>query len=73
MFCLVNDAFRSFAQRSSILLGSVWAFCGPALVILVWVITADLSLFGPVATNHQHRHHGDHVSHGVFDSEHAEP
>jgi len=28
MFCLVNDAFRSFAQRSSILLGSAWAFCG---------------------------------------------
>ena len=38
-FCVVRDAFRSFAQRSSTLLGSAWAFGGAVLVILVWVIT----------------------------------
>src|SRR5262250_2365234 len=37
--CLVSDAFRGFAKRSSILLGSAWAFCGAVLVILVWLIT----------------------------------
>jgi len=25
-FCIVNDSFRIFARRSSILLGSAWAF-----------------------------------------------
>src|SRR5438874_7506669 len=39
IFCLVSDAFRCFAQRSSTLLGSAWAFCGAVLVILVWLIT----------------------------------
>ena len=39
MFCVVSDAFRCFAQRSSMLLGSSWAFCAAALVILVWLIT----------------------------------
>jgi low affinity Fe/Cu permease len=38
-FCVVRDAFRLFAQRSSILLGSAWAFSGAILVILVWLIT----------------------------------
>src|SRR5262249_28363904 len=38
-FCAVRDAFRSFAQRSSVLLGSAWAFGGAVLVILVWLIT----------------------------------
>ena len=38
-FCVVSDAFRLFAQRSSILLGSAWAFSGAVLVILVWLIT----------------------------------
>ena len=37
--CLVSDAFRGFAKRSAILLGSAWAFCGAVLVILVWLIT----------------------------------
>ena len=39
IFCIVSDAFRCFAQRSSTLLGSAWAFCGAVLVILVWLIT----------------------------------
>jgi low affinity Fe/Cu permease len=39
IFCAVSDAFRSFAHRSSILLGSAWAFCGAVLVIVVWLVT----------------------------------
>jgi low affinity Fe/Cu permease len=38
-FCVVADAFRYFAHRTSILLGSAWAFCGAVLVIVVWLIT----------------------------------
>src|SRR5262245_27673706 len=39
IFCVVRDAFRSFAHRSSNLLGSAWAFCGAVLVIVVWLVT----------------------------------
>ena len=39
VFCVVNDAFRVFARRSSIILGSAWAFAGAVLVILVWLLT----------------------------------
>ena len=38
-FCGVRDAFRSFAQRSSSVLGSAWAFCGAVLIILLWLVT----------------------------------
>jgi low affinity Fe/Cu permease len=38
-FCAVSDAFRVFARRSSIILGSAWAFAGAVLVIAVWLIT----------------------------------
>ena len=38
-FCIVRDAFRVFARRSAILLGSAWAFVGAVLVILVWILT----------------------------------
>jgi low affinity Fe/Cu permease len=38
-FCLVSDAFRVFARRSAIALGSAWAFAGAVLVIFVWIIT----------------------------------
>ena len=38
-FCVVSDAFRVFARRSSIMLGSAWAFAGAMLVILVWILT----------------------------------
>ena len=37
--CIVSDAFRIFARRSSIVLGSAWAFAGAVLVIVVWLIT----------------------------------
>ena len=39
IFCIVSDAFRGFAHRSSTLLGSAWAFCAAVLVILVWLVT----------------------------------
>jgi low affinity Fe/Cu permease len=39
IFCVVSDAFRVFAHRSSVMLGSAWAFGGAVLVILVWIIT----------------------------------
>jgi low affinity Fe/Cu permease len=38
-FCVIRDAFRVFAQHSSIVLGSAWAFTGAVLVILVWLLT----------------------------------
>ena len=38
-FCVISDAFRIFARRSSVILGSAWAFAGAVLVILVWLIT----------------------------------
>src|SRR5256712_14097706 len=38
-FCVISDAFRVFARRSSIMLGSAWAFAGAVLVILVWLLT----------------------------------
>ncbi len=38
-FCVVSDAFRVFARRSAIMLGSAWAFAGAVLVIVVWLLT----------------------------------
>jgi low affinity Fe/Cu permease len=38
-FCVVSDAFRIFARRSSIILGTAWAFAGAVIVIAVWLIT----------------------------------
>src|SRR5881398_805517 len=38
-FCVVSDAFRIIARRSSTVLGSALAFAGALLVILVWVLT----------------------------------
>jgi low affinity Fe/Cu permease len=37
--CVVRDAFRVFARRSSMMLGSAWAFAGAVLVIAVWLLT----------------------------------
>src|SRR5256886_4972657 len=39
VFCVISDAFRVFARRSSVMLGSAWAFTGALLVILIWLIT----------------------------------
>jgi low affinity Fe/Cu permease len=36
---VVSDAFRVFARRSSVILGSAWSFAAAVLVILAWLIT----------------------------------
>jgi len=38
-FCVVSDAFRLFAHRSAIILGSAWVFTAAVLAILVWILT----------------------------------
>jgi low affinity Fe/Cu permease len=38
-FCVVSDAFRVFARRSAIVLGSAWAFGAAVLAILLWILT----------------------------------
>src|SRR6266576_2261100 len=38
-FCIVSDAFRVFARRTSNVLGSAWAFVLAVLVIVVWGAT----------------------------------
>jgi len=38
-FCVVSDAFRLFARRSSMLIGSAWAFGIAILVIVIWGLT----------------------------------
>jgi low affinity Fe/Cu permease len=45
IFCVVNDAFRVFARRSSMILGSAWAFTAAVLVILVWLLTGPMFHF----------------------------
>jgi low affinity Fe/Cu permease len=41
-FCVVSDAFRLFARRSSMMLGSAWAFGGAILIIVVWGLTGPM-------------------------------
>jgi low affinity Fe/Cu permease len=41
-FCVVSDAFRLFARRSSLVLGSAWAFGGAILIIVVWGLTGPM-------------------------------
>jgi low affinity Fe/Cu permease len=38
-FCVVSDAFRLFARRSSTVLGSAWAFGVAILIIVIWGLT----------------------------------
>jgi len=45
LFCVVSDGFRVFAQRSSAMLGSAWAFSVAVLVILLWLVTGPLFHF----------------------------
>jgi len=35
----VSDAFRIFARRSSIVLGSAWAFASAVIIIVIWGLT----------------------------------
>jgi low affinity Fe/Cu permease len=41
-FCVASDAFRSFAKRSSMMLGSAWAFAAAILIILIWGLTGPM-------------------------------
>ena len=41
-FCVVSDAFRLFARRSSMVLGSAWAFATAILIILIWGLTVPM-------------------------------
>jgi low affinity Fe/Cu permease len=41
-FCVVSDAFRIFAKRSSMVLGSAWAFAAAILIIVVWALTGPV-------------------------------
>jgi low affinity Fe/Cu permease len=44
-FCIVNDLFRIFARRSSIVLGSAWAFTLAIVIIAVWGLTGPTFQF----------------------------
>ena len=44
-FCVISDAFRVFARRTSALLGSAWAFVGALFIIVVWAITGPTFRF----------------------------
>jgi hypothetical protein len=35
-FCVVSDAFRIVARRSSMVFGSVWDFASAILIIVIW-------------------------------------
>jgi low affinity Fe/Cu permease len=39
LFCVISDAFRLFARRTSAILGSAWAFIIALIVIAIWAIT----------------------------------
>jgi low affinity Fe/Cu permease len=41
-FRVVSDAFRLFARRSSMVLGSAWAFATAILIILIWGLTGPM-------------------------------
>jgi low affinity Fe/Cu permease len=41
-FCVASDAFRIFARRSSMVLGSAWAFATAILIILIWGLTGPM-------------------------------
>jgi low affinity Fe/Cu permease len=44
-FCIVSDSFRIFARRSSVILGSPWAFAAAILIIAVWAATGPIFHF----------------------------
>src|SRR6266850_877976 len=39
LFCVVKDAFRIFARKSSMVLGTAWAFAAAVMIIIVWALT----------------------------------
>jgi len=45
LFCVVSDAFRIFARRTSVMLGSAWAFVGALFIIAIWATTGPMFHF----------------------------
>ena len=42
IFCLVQDAFRIAARKTSAVLGTAWAFMGAVSVIVIWGLTGRI-------------------------------
>jgi low affinity Fe/Cu permease len=42
IFCLVQDAFRITARKTSGVLGTAWAFTGAVSVIVIWGLTGHI-------------------------------
>jgi len=42
---VVRDPFRAFARKSSIVLGSAWAFSAALLIIIAWIATGPIFHF----------------------------
>lgn len=42
---MVRDPFRAFARKSSIVLGSAWAFSAALLIIIAWIATGPIFHF----------------------------
>jgi low affinity Fe/Cu permease len=42
IFCLVQDAFRIAARKTSTVLGTAWAFMGAVSVIVIWGLTGHI-------------------------------
>jgi len=45
IFCVVSDAFRVFARKTSSVLGSAWAFAVAILIIVIWAATGPMFHF----------------------------
>ncbi len=45
VFCVVSDAFRVFARKTSMVLGSAWAFSAAILIIVIWAATGPMFHF----------------------------
>jgi low affinity Fe/Cu permease len=45
LYCVVSDAFRIFARKTSAVLGSAWAFAAAILIIVVWAMTGPMFHF----------------------------
>jgi low affinity Fe/Cu permease len=42
LFCVIQDAFRIAAHRTSAVLGTAWAFAVAVAIILLWVLSGHL-------------------------------
>src|SRR5947209_7402055 len=45
IWCVVSDAFRVFARKTSTTLGSAWAFAAAILIIMIWAATGPMFKF----------------------------